>query len=106
MPTIADIFAEMPNRYVPGRNRETKIYYFSVGDLRYTVRLSPDACEVREGKGTEPADYVLKTTPDLFEKMVIKGKLPGPLDIARGKVKTNDPLALKRMREFFDFTGV
>ena len=105
MPTIADIFAEMPTRYIPGRSQETKTYYFSIGDQKFTVRLSPEACEVQEGKG-DHADYVLKTTPELFEKMVIRGKMPGPLDIARGKVKTNDPLALKRMRELFDFSGV
>ena len=105
MPTVAEIFAEMPSRYLAGRNPATKTYYFSVGEHRYTVRLSPESCTVEEGKIGE-ADYVLKTTPDLFEKMVIKGKMPGPLDIARGKVKTNDPLALKRLRDYFDFTGI
>jgi hypothetical protein len=60
---------------------------------------------VEEGKTVEAADIVLKTTPDLFEKMVLRGKLPGPIDIARGKVRTNDPMGLQKLREWFDFTG-
>ena len=42
----------------------------------------------------------------IYEKMVLKGKMPGPIDIARGKVKTNDPLALKGLRDYFDFEGL
>jgi hypothetical protein len=38
--------------------------------------------------------------------MVVHGKMPGPIDIARGKVKTNDAGALMKLRELFDFSGL
>ncbi len=102
---IERIFQEMPDRYRAG-SASGGTYYFSVGDRKYTVTLSSDGCVVEDGKTVDKADYVLKTTPELFERMVIRGKMPGPIDIARGKVKTNDPLALKRLRDYFDFSGI
>lgn len=103
--TIEQIFAEMPKRFRPGSASKPSTFYFSVGDHKYTVHIKPDGCEVESGKTVDNADVVLKTTPELFEKMVIKGKMPGAFDIARGKVKTNDPMALKQLRDFFDFGG-
>ncbi len=96
----------MARRYRKGSAPEPKSYYFSVGEHKYTVSVGPDECKVEAGKTVENADVVLKTTPELFEKMVIRGKLPGPLDIARGKIRTNDPMGLQKLREMFDFTGV
>ncbi len=105
MATIPQIFEAMPDRYQPGKVTEDKIYYFSLGDDKFTVTVSPDKCVVEKGK-TGEADVVLKTTPKLFEKMVIHGKMPGPIDIARGKIKTNDPGALKDLKDYFDFGGL
>ena len=102
---IDRIFQEMPTRYRSGSASSGR-YYFSIGDHKYTVELSPEACVVTPGKSEAPADYVLKTTPELFEKMVLRGKMPGPLDVARGKVKTNDPRALAALRQYFDFAGL
>lgn len=103
---IPAIFDAMPDRYRTGSARSSSIYYFSIGEHKYTVRLTPQACTVESGKTAENADVVLKTTPELFEKMVVKGKMPGPIDIARGKIKTNDPGALKQLRDYFDFSGM
>ncbi|MEM7152214.1 MAG: hypothetical protein AAF799_05195 [Myxococcota bacterium] len=103
---IAQIFEEMPKRYIKGKASKTTVFYFSIDKLRYTVTISPEEVKVEPNRKVDNADVVLKTTAALFEKMVIKGKLPGPIDIARGKVKTNDPAALKNLRDYFDFTGV
>ncbi len=103
---VRTIFEQMGSRYITGKVSETRVYYFSIGDFRATVTLRSDGIDVEPGKKVEHADVVLKTTPALFEKMVLKGKAPGPIDIARGKVKTNDPLALKKLREYFDFKGI
>ena len=101
MPDIPRIFAEMPSRYRKGVLKAPTSFYFSVGDHKYTLRLAPDSCEVDKGRSVEKADVVLKTTPALFEKMVVKGEMPSMMDIARGKVKTNDPSALKQLRDLF-----
>ena len=103
MASIPDLFASMPGRYRPGVLAAPRTYYFSVGDHKYTVKLTPQTCVVENGKTVENADCVLKTTPDLFEKMVVHGKMPGTLDIMRGNVKTNDPGALQELRGFFKF---
>ena len=91
----------MANRYQPGRVDKVTIFYFSVGDQKWTVTLHPDRCDVREGRHTSRADCVLKCDPTLFEKMVLEGKRPGPFDIAWGKIRTNDVGLLKRLPDFF-----
>lgn len=101
MADVQKIFAEMPNRYRPGVITAPRSYYFSVGDHKYTLQLTAQAATVTPGKAVENADVVLKTTPELFEKMVIKGQMPGMMDIARGKVKTNDPAALQQLKDLF-----
>ncbi len=101
--TVPEIFAAMPDRYRKGSASAPRTFYFSIGDHKYTVKVEADTCTVESGKTVENADVVLKTTPALFEKMVVKGKMPGPIDIARGKIKTNDPGGLRALREWFDF---
>jgi hypothetical protein len=101
MPSIPQIFAEMPGRYRVGAVQAPRSYYFSIGDHKYTVKLTSQACVVEAGKTLANADCVLKTTPDLFERMVINGELPGALDIARGRFKTNDPSKLRDLRGLF-----
>ena len=101
MPQISEIFGQMASRYQTGQVDKVTTYYFSVGDQKWTATLHPDRCEVEEGRHTSRADCVLKCDPKLFEKMVLEGKRPGPFDIARGKIKTNDVGLLKRLPEFF-----
>lgn len=101
--TIPEIFESMPTRFRSGSASKPSTFYFSVGEFKYTMKIGPDGCVVESGKTIDNADVVLKTTPALFERMVVKGKLPGALDIARGKVKTNDPGALRSLRDYFNF---
>ena len=103
---IQRIFNEMPNYFIKGKASGATTFYFSIGKDKYTVKVDTDTVAVEPGKTVESADVILKTTPELFEKMVIKGKMPGPIDIARGKIKTNDPAGLQKLRELFDFKGL
>ena len=102
MSDIRAIFEEMPNRYVPGNTDKTLVYYFSVGDEKWTITLTPQTCESAPGKLTENADCVIKADPNLFQKMVLHGKKPGPFDLARGKLKTSDVQLLMKMGVFFN----
>ena len=101
---IADLFDTMPQRYRKGSVESATTYYFSVGDHKYTVFIDRDACRVERGKAVDQADVVLKTTAELFEQMVVRGKMPAAMDVMRGRVKTNDPGRLHKLREMFDFT--
>ncbi|MED5372412.1 MAG: hypothetical protein VX899_15435 [Myxococcota bacterium] len=100
MSDVTKIFESMPGRYIPGKVAKAMTYYFSVGDEKWTVAMDPEKCSASPGK-PENADVVLKCDPKLFTNMVLKGKMPGPLDIARGKIKTNDPSALQSLMTAF-----
>lgn len=103
---IPKIFEEMPGRYIKGAADKRTVYYFSLDAHKYTVTIEGDDCKVETGKTVPDADVILKTTAKIFENMVLKGKLPGPIDIARGKIKTNDPSGLQKLKAWFDFSGV
>lgn len=101
MSDIRAIFEQMASRYRTGSVDSSLSYYFSVGGEKWTATLHPDRCDVMEGRHTSRADCVLKCEPRLFTQMVLEGKRPGPFDVARGKIKTNDVVLLKRLPEFF-----
>lgn len=101
MSRVREIFQSMPSRYLPSPGSPSRSYYFSVGEERWTVVMHADRCEASPGKTVETADVVLKCDPGLFERMVLEGKMPGPLDIARGRIKTNDPGALQALKSRF-----
>ncbi len=103
MPNIPVLFEELPGRYKVGVLKTPKSFYFSIGEYKYTVLLGLTEAKVISGKAIDNADVVLKTTPELFESMVVKGKMPGALDITFGRIKTNDPAGLAQLRELFDF---
>jgi len=99
---VAQIFAALPSCYRPGKLSTPRVFYFSIGEFKYTMRLDPQTCVVEPGKTVEHADVVLKATPALFCKMVLRRERPGVIDIALGRVKTNDPSALQQMLGYFD----
>ena len=103
---IRTIFEEMPKRFKKGALAKELSFYFSFGEgagEKWTVRVGPESCDVKPGKQVENADCVLKTSGDLFLKMVRDGYTPGFLDFTRGKVKSNDPLLLQELKKAFQF---
>jgi putative sterol carrier protein len=101
MTNIEKIFTEFPEKYVPGIVEKSLVYYFSIGDEKWTVFVDPEKCEAKRGKLVDNADCIVKSDPKLFENMVINKKMPGMMDIARGKIKTSDLNLLKKMADFF-----
>ena len=100
MPTTREILEAFPSRFVPGKAPRALTYYFSVGEERWTLRLDARACTMTPGK-VEGADCVIKADPRVFQALVLEGKAPGALDIARGKFKTNDPSLLMVLNDCF-----
>lgn len=100
---IQGVIQGLKKRFKKSKVQKTLTYYLTLGDsedLKWTISVGPSKCEVKKGKHTEKADCVLKTTPELFLKL-LDGWEPGVLDIARGKVKTNDANLLRRLRDVF-----
>jgi long-chain acyl-CoA synthetase len=90
-------------RFKAGSFEETVTYYLSLGDgegEKWTLTVTPESCHLTPGK-IEVADCVLKTSSDLFIKLVNGSWKPDVKDFMLGKIKTSDVLLLRRLQEAF-----
>jgi putative sterol carrier protein len=101
---VEKIFASLSGLFVPGAVEEPISYYFSLGEIKKTVLLSPDSCLVEDGRTVESADCVCKTSGDFFEKIWNEGYRPGMADFLSGKIKSNDPGGLQIFLKTFGKT--
>ena len=98
---IETIFSGLEGSYAPGEIEAETSFYFSIGDIKRTVVLTPETCRVDEGKTIEEVDCVCKTDADFFLKIWNDGYRPGMTDFMGGKIKSNDPLTLKEFLTAF-----
>jgi long-chain acyl-CoA synthetase len=102
-PSLRDALESLATRYdAAAIDRET-IYYLSLGDgpdEKWTVTLTPTSCALAPGR-VGNAHCVLKTTSDLFLKLIDGSYQPGALDFMTGKLKTNDIGLLLQLRKAF-----
>lgn len=103
-PTLAPVFRELENRFVAGSVETPISYYFSLGEERWVVRVTKDSCEVRPGKITS-ADCVLKTSPDIFTRIVRESYVPSPAEFLSGSVKSNNVQLLITFQKVFQLQG-
>lgn len=106
MASVREVFEQMKDHFVPGMVEKETSFYFSLGDgagEKWTVFVGPKACRVVEGKATDSADCVMKTTADFFMKILLEGYTPGVMDFTRGRIKSNNPQLLAQLREAFDY---
>src|SRR4029434_1688137 len=104
-PALQAMVDGLKARYRPRSVDKRITYYLSLGDdegEKWTVVLTPDACEVTPGKVAN-ADCVLKTSADLFTKMVNGTHKAAPMDFMNAKIKTNDIGLLQRLQQAFGF---
>ncbi|TKB10021.1 hypothetical protein [Desulforhopalus sp. IMCC35007] len=92
---VEEIFAGLTNAFVPGSVGKPMTFYFSLGDIKKTVKLSSESCEVCEGKVVDSADCVCKTSPEFFVKIWDEDYRPGMKDFLSGTIKSNNPNALQ-----------
>jgi long-chain acyl-CoA synthetase len=102
---LVGLFRELEQKYVVGKVERPLTFYFSLGseaEAKWTARLSPTGCRIEIGKPDDgPADCVLKTSADLFTRMIREAHMPTPLEIMTGMVKSNDPSLLATFQEAF-----
>ncbi len=101
---LRGVFEELKLRFVPGAVDSPLSYYFSLGEERWTVRATPEELEVAQGKTVEAADCVLKTSPQIFERIVRQAWVPGPSDFMSGQIKTNNVAHLLSMKKLFQLS--
>jgi putative sterol carrier protein len=92
---INSIFKRMSAAYVPGVLDSSLSFYFSIDDQKKTVFLTPQSCRVEEGKATENADCVCKTSVEFFIRIWEQDYRPGLKDFLSGTIRSNNPEALK-----------
>lgn len=92
---VEDIFASLNGSFVEGAVGKPITFYFSLGDTKKTVTLTPESCEVSDGKVVADADCVCKTSPEFFVKIWDEDYRPGMKDFFSGTIKSNNPNALQ-----------
>ncbi len=98
---LETLFSELQGRFVPGATPEVVSYYFSLGNEKWTLRASSDSCEVQRGKAVQVADCVLKTSPEMFRRIVNEGYTPSPGEFMSGAVKSNNVALLLTFQKMF-----
>jgi len=89
--SLAIVFDELKERFLVGSVEAPVSFYFSLGDKeRWTVRITQESCEVSPGKVITVADCVLKTSPDMFTRIVREKYTPSPAEFLAGAIKSNN----------------
>ncbi len=103
--SIAAVFRELEPRFVPGSVTDPMSFYFALGEReRFTLKLTQESCEVVEGKAVDRADCVLKTSPEMFRRIVREAYTPTPAEFMSGEVKSNDIALLMTFQRAFALT--
>jgi long-chain acyl-CoA synthetase len=102
---LIELFAELETKFQAGEAPRPLSYYVSLGNdelAKWTVRVDAARCQVRPGKpeGGE-ADCVLKTSPEIFTKIVRESYVPSPADFMSGVFKSNDVALLMTFQRVF-----
>jgi long-chain acyl-CoA synthetase len=103
---LVSLFAELETKFKPGKVERPISFYFTLGGdplAKWTVKVDPTACEIRPGKPEgSAADCVLKTTPEIFARIVRDAYTPGPAEFLSGAVKSNDVELLLTFQRAFE----
>ncbi len=107
--SVAPLFAELNDKFETDQIDEQVTFYFTLGkveDMKWTVIVDPDNCNIRMGKpdGGE-ADCVVKTSPELFRKIVQESYIPSFDEFMDGTIKTNSPDLLMQFQSVFRLQG-
>jgi long-chain acyl-CoA synthetase len=101
---FVELFAELATKFRAGEVERPVSFYVSLGtdDLaKWTVRVDAQGCDVRPGKPDGHADCVLKTSPEIFAKIVRESYMPSPADFVSGLIKSNDVALLLTFQKVF-----
>jgi len=94
---IDQLFTDMEQQCDASKVAKETSYYFSVDEAKKTVFLSADGCRVVDGKATETADCVCKTSGEFLARVWNEGYVPGVKDFLAGEIKSNNPAALQTL---------
>jgi long-chain acyl-CoA synthetase len=102
---LVELFQELEGKFLPGSVAKPVSFYFTLGEApltKWTLKIDAATCEIKAGKppgGT--ADCVLKTSPELFTKIVRESYTPSPAEFISGAIKSNDIELLQTFQKAF-----
>jgi long-chain acyl-CoA synthetase len=102
---LVTLFTELGQKFRKDRVEKPVSFYFTLGgedQAKWTVRVNEAGCEIKQGKpegGT--ADCVLKTSPEIFTK-IVNGYMPSPAEFISGAIKSNDVSLLMEFQKVFE----
>jgi long-chain acyl-CoA synthetase len=103
---LVTLFTELGTKFMPKAVDRPVSYYFTLGadaQAKWTVKVSSETCEIKAGKpdgGT--ADCVLKTSAEIFTKIVRESYMPGAAEFLSGAIKSNDVELLQTFQKVFN----
>ncbi len=102
------LFADLAKKFDKNAVDKPVSFYFTLGNdenAKWTVRVDKDGCVVKPGKpdgGT--ADCVLKTSPEIFTRIVREAYTPSPTEFMTGAIKSNDVGLLLTFQKVFQLS--
>ena len=106
---LVTLFADLEKKFDSAAVEKPISFYFTLGDdanAKWTVRVSKEKCEVKAGKPEGgSADCVLKTSPEIFTRIVRDAFTPGPAEFLSGAIKSNDVGLLMTFQKVFQLGG-
>ena len=99
---VVAAFDGLANRFDTNRLDRPVSWYFSLGDVKYSVAVGDEGCTVQPGRPRNgSADCVIKSTPELITRLICESYVPTPAEFVSGAIKTNDiPLLIEFSRVF------
>ncbi|MBK8942198.1 MAG: AMP-binding protein [Polyangiaceae bacterium] len=105
---LVKLFRELEGRFRADRVDKPLTFYFTLGaeaDEKWTLRVDPEKCSAAQGKpDSGVADCVLKTSPEIFFRIVREAYVPTPMEFMTGAVKSNDVALLQTFQKVFDLS--
>lgn len=102
---MVSLFKELESKFVAGSVEQPITFYFTLGnekEAKWTLSVDAQKCEARLGKpeGAQ-ADCVLKTSQEIFTKIVRESYTPSPMEFMSGAIKSNDIALLQTFQKVF-----
>ncbi len=105
---IERLFRDLEARFRADRVDKPVTFYFTLGvqdDAKWTLKVAKDGCSAQKGKPEGGvADCVLKTSPEIFTRIVKEAYVPSPMEFLSGAVKSNDISLLQTFQKVFDLS--
>jgi long-chain acyl-CoA synthetase len=103
---LVTLFRDLEGRFVAGQVTQPITFYFTLGaenESKWTLTVGPDSCKAVIGKpASSQADCVLKTSAEIFTKIVRESYMPSPMEFMSGAIKSNDISLLQTFQKVFD----